>query len=226
MPEDDISHADRRNAQESYGWEGGQLGDLLLVDRIEALSRLAVSATPQVVAAVRYPASVLGRINNWLGILTGSKAIANGGTRASVIARKDQKRDALLTKLARVRYLYCFASDDGESNPELDRIGFQRKRKPGEAQPQPLPAAPGTATWDAAARALTVPDLPAHATFLVAWRQALGGSAEEAGVSDTTTVPASQFSPFMPGGVYDLWVTGRNSRGDGVASNKVRWTAT
>ena len=63
------------------------------------------------------------------------------------------------------------------------------------------------------------------ATFLVAWRQPLGGQPEEAGVSDTESVLASQFSPFMPGATYDLWVVGRNSRGDGEASNKVRWVA-
>ncbi len=230
VPEEDLPAADRADALESYGFESGQLGDLTTVDRIEALAGLAVSAGPQVPVAARFPAGVVSRINNWLGILTANKSIASGGTRMTVIDQKDAEREVLLKKLARVRFLYCFASDTGEGNPELARIGFQPKRAPGDAQPEPqpepLPDAPGTAVWDAAARTLTVPDLPPHATFLVAWRQVVGAQPEEAGVSTTGTVQASQFSPFVPGGVYDVWVTGRNSRGDGTASNKVRFTAT
>ncbi len=225
VPEDDLPAADRADALESYGWEQGQLGDLAAVERIEALAGLAVSAGPQVVVAARYPAMVVSRINNWLGVLLANKSIAGGGTRMTVIDAKDAQRDTLLTKLARVRYLYCFASDAGEGNPELARIGFQPKRAAGDAQAEPLPDAPGAAVWDAAARTLTVPDLPAHASFLVAWRQVVGGQAEEAGVSTTGTVSVSQFAPFVPGAVYDVWATGRNSRGDGVASNKIRWTA-
>lgn len=226
VPDEDLPAGERSDAQESYGWEGGELGDLEGVERIESLAGLAVSATGQVHPLLRYPTTVVNRINNWLGILTTNKTIANGGLRATVIAQKDTRRDTLLKKLARVRYLYCFASDEGESNPELDRIGFQRKRKPGDAQQQPLPDAAGTATWNAAERTISVPALPAHATFLVAWRQPVGGQPEEAGVSNTETMLASQFSPFEPGGIYDIWVTGRNSRGDGQASNKIRWTAT
>lgn len=225
VPEDDLPAADRRDAQLSYGWEQGEMGNLELVERIESLAALAVSAGPQVHPAARYSATLVSRVNNWLGVLTANKAIAIGGTRATVIDQKDKKREALLRKLARVRYLYCFASDDGESNPELARILFQPKRQPGDAQPQPLPGAPGAPTWEAGSRTLSIPDLPAHATYLIAWRQPLGGPAEEAGVSDTNTVLASQFSPFVPGAEYDLWVTGRNSRGDGPASNKIRWTA-
>ena len=225
VPEEDLPAADREDALTSYGWEQGQLGDLTAVDRIEALAGLAVSAGPQLPVAARYPASVTSRINNWLGVLTANKSIAGGGTRMTVIDTKDVKRAALLVKLARVRYLYCFASDAGEGNPELARIGFQPKRAAGDAQGDPLPDAAGTAVWDAGARTLTVPDLPAHASFLVAWRQVLGGQEEEAGVSTTETVSVSQFAPFLPGAVYDVWVTGRNSRGDGVASNKTRWTA-
>lgn len=226
VPEDDLPDADRRDAQESYGWAQGELGDLTKAERVEALAGLAVSAGPQVHPAARYSTEVVNRINNWLGVLSSNKEIATGGTRAMIISQKDKKREALLRKLARVRYLYCYASDDGESNPELARILFQPKRRPGDAQPQPLPDAPGPVAWDAGARTLSIADLPAHATYLVAWRQAMGGQPEEAGVSDTNTVLASQFSPFTPGAEYDLWVTGRNSRGDGPASNKIHWTAT
>lgn len=131
VPADDLSDADRQEALVSYGWEGGILGDLALVERIESLAGLAVSAGPQVVVAARYSAAVVNRINNWLGVLTANKAIANGGSRVAVNDTKDKKRDTLLVKLGRVRYLYCFASDDGEGNPELERIGFQRKTQAG-----------------------------------------------------------------------------------------------
>ena len=225
VPADSYSTGELRDAQESYGWAGGELGDLDLVERVEALGALAVNAGPQISPALRYPATITTPTNNWLGVLASNKSIAAGGTRMTVIATKDEKRDALQAKLARVRFLYCFANDLGEGNPELERILFPRKRKPGEAQTQPRPDPCGTATWDAAQRLLSVTALPAHATFLVAWRQALGGQPEEAGISDTESVLASQFSPFMPGATYDLWVAGRNSRGDGEASNKVRWTA-
>ena len=223
--EEDLQPGERSDALVSYGWEGGNLGDLESVERVESLALLSVSAASQVAAILRYPAALQSRITNWLGVVNGAKLIANGGQRATVIETKDTMRELLLRKLSRVRHLYCFASDLGESNPELERIGFQRKRAPGEAQAQPLPDAAGTATWNAGATTLSLDAMPAHATFLVAFRQALGGQPEEAGVSTSTTVAASQFSPFVPGATYDLWVVGRNSRGDGVASAKIRWTA-
>ena len=223
--DDDLQPGERSDALVSYGWEGGNIGDLVPVERVEALAILSVGAAAMVPAVLRYPVALQGRITNWLGVVNGVKMIANGGQRATVIAQKDEKRAVLLRKLARVRFLYCAASDLGEANPELERIGFQHRRASGEAQAQPLPDAAGTATWDAAATTLSLAALPAHATFLVAFRQPLGGQPEEAGVSTTETVAASQFSPFVPGATYDLWVVGRNSRGDGVASAKIRWTA-
>ena len=110
VPEEDLPAADREDALTSYGWEQGQLGDLTAVDRIEALAALAVSAGPQLPVAARYPASVVSRINNWLGVLLANKSIAGGGTRMTVIDQKDAQRETLIKKLARVRYLYCFAS--------------------------------------------------------------------------------------------------------------------
>jgi hypothetical protein len=223
--DEDIQPGDRQNALVSYGWEGGNIGDLESVERVEALALLSVTAGTHVAAALRYPAALQSRITNWLGVVNGSKLIANGGQRATVILQKDNMRELLLKKLARVRFLYCAASDLGEFSPELERISFQRRRAPGEAQGQALPDAAGTATWNAGATTLALAAMPAHATFLVAFRQPLGGQPEEAGVSTTETVAASQFSPFVPGATYDLWVVGRNSRGDGVASAKIRWTA-
>ena len=223
---DDLSEGDRTAALVSYGWAGGNIGDLEDDERVETLAGLGLSVQPPTVAPVaQYPGSLRSRINNWLGILSGNEVISNGGTQATLVLAKDEKREALMRKLARVRYLYCYASDLGEANPELERIGFQRKRASGEAQAQPRPDPAGTATWNPATAELSLLILPLHTTYLVAWRQPLGGQAEEAGVSTTATVGASQFTPFTPGATYDLWVTGRNSRGDGDASAKIRWTA-
>ena len=223
--DEDIHPGERSNGLVSYGWEGGNIGDLEAVERVESLALLSVGAGTHVPVALRYPVALQGRITNWLGVVNGSKLIANGGARATVITQKDNMKELLLRKLARVRFLYCGASDLGESNPELERIGFQRRRAPGDAQGQPLPDAAGAATWAAGATTLSLAAMPGHATFVVAFRQALGGQPEECGVSTTETVAASQFSPFVPGATYDLWVVGRNSRGDGVASAKIRWTA-
>ena len=84
---------------------------------------------------------------------------------------------------------------------------------------------PGTATFNASTRELTIPALPAHATSLVAFRQPAGGAAEQGGVSTTNVVGVADFSPLTPGVTYALWVVGRNSRGNGPESNHVSFTA-
>jgi hypothetical protein len=62
-----------------------------------------------------------------------------------------------------------------------------------------LPDAAGTATFDAATCELTIPDMPAHATFLRAIRKPAGGTAESAGVSNTATVTVVGVTPPTPG---------------------------
>jgi len=126
---------------------------------------------------------------------------------------KDEAKAALIAANARVRHHDCAASDARERNPELARIGFQVRREPGEAQPQPEPEAVGTVSFDAATRELVAPALPAHATFLRAYRQAPGGDPERAGVSETTRVPVTEFEPATPGVTYAAWLVGVNSRG-------------
>lgn len=181
--------------------------------------------TPELPANLRYPANILTRLTTWLGVLDANKLIAGGDLLQTIIDDKDEKRDGLLKAISRVRYHYCAASDDGEKTVELARIGMQPKRDPGEAQPQPLPGALGTATFQASTRQLTVPAMPDHATFLVAWRKPAGGEAEQAGVSTEPVVGVSDFSPLQAGVTYELWVMGRNSRGSGPESNHVTFTA-
>ena len=225
IPEEDAPAADVLQALETYGFERGNLGDLESPSRLESLARSAQQVTPELPANLRYPANILTRLTTWRGVLDANKLIAGGGLLQTIIDDKDEKRDGLLKAISRVRYHYCAASDDGEKTVELARIGMQPKRDPGEAQPQPLPGALGTATFQASTRQLTVPAMPDHATFLVAWRKPAGGEAEQAGVSTEPVVGVSDFSPLQAGVTYELWVMGRNSRGSGPESNHVTFTA-
>lgn len=225
LPALDVPQAEVDDALESYGWERGLLGDLESPTRLEMLATQAATATPELDPAARYPAGLLTRIANWLGIVQANTMIAAGGSIENLTAAKDAAREALLAAIGRVRFFYCSASDERDQTPELAKIGLQPRRDPGDAQPQPLPDAPEPATFNAATRELTIPDLPAHATSIQGWRQPAGGPAEVAGVAVGVTVSIGDFSPPVPGVTYQVWVTGHNSRGDGPAGNKITFTA-
>ena len=227
IPAEDLPDAQRAQVFAAYGWEGGLIGDLGSPARIVKMAGLTATVaedgtTP---AAGKYSASLAARIANWLGIHEAAAVLAGGGTRQTLIQARNDARDLLAIVNSRVRSFYCSASDDCDGTLELARIGMQPRRAPGDAQPQPLPDAPGTATFAAAARELSVPAMPDHATFLRAFRQAAGGQAESAGVSNTTTVSVVGSTPLTPGVTYTLWLAGQNSRGLGPESNKVTFTA-
>ena len=209
------------------GGEQGKIGDLSSATRVESLANLAAtaSADPTVPAAGKYAPSLVTRIANWLATYDAASVLATGGNRQTLVQARNDSRDNLQTANSRVRLHYCAASDDGESTPELAKINMQPKRAPGEAQPPPQPDAPGTATFNAVTRELTIPAMPDHASFLRAYRQVTGGSAVVAGVSNTPTVSVVGISPVTPGASYQAWVVGVNSRGEGPASNKVSFTA-
>jgi hypothetical protein len=223
---DDITDAERLQAYTAYGWAGGKIGDLDIA-RTEALANLAISATadPSVPTAGKYPASLVTRITNWLATYDAASLLATGGDRQALIQARDDSRAKLEDAISRVRLFYCSASDDGESTPELAKINMQPKRAPGDAQPQPLPVAPGAATFNAATRELTIPNIPAHASFIRSKRQPAGGTVTDAGVSSTTTVSVVGIAPLTPGVSYTVWVVGVNSRGEGPESNKTTFTA-
>jgi hypothetical protein len=223
---DDITDAERLQAYTAYGWNGGKIGDLDIA-RTEALANLAVTATadPGVPTAGKYPATLVTRITNWLAIFDAASLLATGGSRQALIQARDDSRDQLEDANSRVRLFYCSASDDGERTPELAKINMQPKRAPGDAQPQPLPDAPGPATFNAATRELTIPAMPDHASFIRAKRQPAGGPETDAGVSNETTVSVVGISPLTPGVSYQVWVVGANSRGEGPESNKITFTA-
>ncbi len=226
VPDEDATDQDRLDALVSLGFEGGALGDLSDATHLLQIVMDILANNPQLPVLLRVPANITTRLTNWQSVLSANEGIAQGGAREPLTQQKDDARDTLAARIARVRHWLCSCSDDGEADPELARWGFQPKRAPGDAQPQPKPDAAGPVTWDATARTLTVAALPDHATRLVAWRKITGGTAEPSGMSDTESVDAAETAPFVPGGIYELWVTGRNSVGDGPASNKITWTAT
>ena len=127
---------------------------------------------------------------------------------------------------ARVRFFYCWASDDLDQTAELVQTGRQPLRDAGVAAAQPLPAVPGPATFNAAAPSLTVSALPDHATTLRAFRRPAGGTAELAGTSATTTVSLTDLGPLTTGVTYEFRLVGHNSQDDGPQSNHVSHLAT
>ena len=220
-----ISASDKAALFTSYGWVGGELGEFSDA-RIESLARQAADATPGIAnAAHRYPQALLDLIAAQLALVNTNQTAATGGTAQTATGARDKALKALQTANDRVRFHYCASSDDEDTTPELAKIGKQPRRDRGEAGSQPLPGAPGTAAFDAAARTLTVPAMPEGATTLRAYRKAAGGVAELAGTSNGTTVSVVGVGPLTPGVTYELWVVGHNAQGDGPESNHVSHTA-
>lgn len=126
--------------------------------------------------------------------------------------------------IARVRGAYISGSDLSDRTPELARIGLQPRRLPGEAGNSLRPDAPGTAVYDAAAKTLSLPGLPANSTSLRAYRQAAGGARELCGISLTATVSVVMTSPLNPGVTYEVWAVGVLTDREGPESNRVAVT--
>ena len=165
-------------------------------------------------------------ITTQLGIVNTNQPIATGGSAQAATDARDAAAVLLQLANARVRFFYCFASDELDQTAELVKIGRQPRRAPGDAAGQPLPAAVGTITFAAATLTLTAPALPDHATTLRAYRKAAGGNAELAGTSATTTVSVVELGPLTAGVTYEFWLVGRNSQGEGPQSNHVTHVAT
>ncbi len=168
---------------------------------------------------------MITQITNQLAIVNANQPIATGGSSQGATDARDLALTVRQTVIARVRGHYISASDDTDQNAELARIGLQARRDKGQAQAQEPPGVPGTATYDAAAKTLSVPAMPEHGTSIAAYRQPAGGTAVLAGTSLTTTVAVDDIGPLTPGITYQFWVTGHNSRGYGPESNHVTATA-
>ncbi len=220
-----ITASARAEVFTAYGWVGGEVGDLNDT-RVESLARQAADATPGIAnPAHRYPTALLDLIAAQLTILNNNQTAATGGTAQTATDLRDKALKALQTANDRVRFHYCSASDDEDQTPELAKIGKQPRRDRGDAETQPFPGAPGTATFDGAAKTLSRPAPAEGATTLRAYRKAAGGQPELAGTSNGTTVSVVGLGPLTPGVTYELWVAGHNSQGDGPESNHVSHTA-
>ena len=220
-----ITKADKLDLFIKYGWLQGEIGTLDDA-RIESLANQAATVTPTITnAAYRYPTALLDLIAAQLVIVNANQPTATGGTAQTATKDREDARMLLETANGRVRYFYCYASDDEDQTTELAKIGKQPRRDRGEAGTQPLPGAPGVATSDVTAKTLSVPAMPEGATSLRAYRKPAGGVAELAGTSTGTTVSVVGLGPLTPGVTYELWVAGHNSQGDGPESNHVSHTA-
>ena len=225
IPEEDVPKNELLFAMIAYGWVGGNLGDLNSVSRIVSLTELALTITPSLPAAVRYPANIITRLNTWLGVYQGNAHIASGATLQMLIDDKDEKRDLVVSVNSRVRHHYIAGGDEGEYTVELALIGEQPKRLPGDAQPQPFPDDAGASTFNGLLRQFDIAVFPAHASSIVAYRKPLGGVEEKCGVSVTNQVGVSDFSPMVAGVTYLLSWGGKNSRGFGKRSAEISFTA-
>ncbi|MCX7410150.1 MAG: hypothetical protein NTZ32_18890 [Planctomycetales bacterium] len=193
----------------SYGWESGLVGDFNDA-RIESLANQAITVTPTIADAThRYPAALQTLITAQLAIVNTNQPLATGGSAQGATAARDAALVLLQVVNARVRFFYCSASDETDQSAELVSIGRQPRRDAGAAQP--LPAAPGPATFDAVALSLTVSALPDHATTLRAFRRPAGGTAELTGTSATTTVSLTELGPLTTGVTYEA-ITSRMSQ--------------
>lgn len=210
----------------TLGFAGGKLGQLADRAHLMAVVDAILANNTGLPAAYQVPPAITSRLTNWRAVVLANETIARGGAREPLTAAKDAAREVLEKRIARSRLYLCSCNDLGETNPVLALYDFQPKRDPGEAQPQPKPGPIAAApAWDAPTRTLSVPALPAHATRLKAWRKIAGGEWEPCGLSNTTSVDAAETAPFIPGGVYELAVSGYNSAGDGPRSPSVSWTA-
>ena len=93
--------------------------------------------------------------------------------------------------------------------------------------PQQVPDAPLDTTWVPSTRTLSTSALPLGATRLEAWRVGLGAMPElllTAGPGATTIIIPATIT-FTPGGFYQLWLVGVNSKGRSGAGPNQNWTA-
>lgn len=93
--------------------------------------------------------------------------------------------------------------------------------------PQIVPTPPLNTTWTPATRTLSTTALPAGATRLEAWRVGPGGMPELllTAAPGTTALIIPATITFLPGGLYQLWLCGVNSKGRSTPGPVQNWTA-
>lgn len=144
LPSYSITPAERSAAFAAYGWTSGNIGSLQGLDRVLALARKALAATPEIEPfAARYPAELLSRIQVSLDILDTSGAGSKVGTRQQATKARNEALRLLILVNARVRLFYGSASDDLDKTAELAKIGLNPRNTSGQrrvaGEPAPTP---------------------------------------------------------------------------------------
>lgn len=145
LPDDLVIEADKMDALVSLGFEQGELGNLTDPTHLASLADQIVRENGALPAAVRVPTTITSRLGNWLAILNGNEAIADGGAREIITDDKDEARESLLRKIARVRLYIASTTDKGEGDPALALYGLpaQARSGRGAAAPAARGAGPG-----------------------------------------------------------------------------------
>ena len=140
IAETTITEPQRLAVFEAYGWESGEIGRLDDDTRLIALARQAATVSAADAAgnaAYLYPAARLTRIAAQLAIIDAADSAASGADAEFATLRRDTALSLAASTLLRIRFLYCSATRDADSTPELVRIGYQPRRGPGEVQHPP-----------------------------------------------------------------------------------------
>lgn len=142
LPSYSITTAERNAAFAAYGWDSANIGSLQGLERVLALARKAIAATPDVEPLeARYPAELLTRIQTNLDILDASGAGAKVGTRQQATKARNEALRLLVLMNARVRLFYGSASDDLDKTAELAKIGLNPRNASGQRRiPSEVPA--------------------------------------------------------------------------------------
>ena len=74
-------------------------------------------------------------IRTQLDLIEDEEPTATGGDRQISVGDRSDRRELLQTRISRVRYHYCAASDELDSTKELAKIFFQLRRRATAARP-------------------------------------------------------------------------------------------
>ena len=214
-----ISDAERIGLFVTYGWESGKIGEFTDA-RIESLAIQALAASTGIAnPAHRYPTALLNLITTQLDIVNLNQPLATGGSAQLATDVRDAAVDvAAIGQLARAVLLLLGQRRHRPDRRAAPGSAASRVATRGRRNRNPLPGEPGIVMFDEASLTLTAPEMPQHATSVRAYRRPMGGEAELAGTSTTTTVSIVASSPLTPGVTYELWLVGHNSQGDGPES--------
>ena len=211
-----MSAAQRIHMMEVYLFGGGEVGDftdLRILDMARQVPTALNLAMPN--PAWHYPQPLVDHIALQLATAESAQTIAEGGDTSVAIDVRNERADLAEAVIARVRFKYCGASDDGDATVELRKIGMKPRGSGGTGA---VPGAAGPAVYNAVAKTLTVSALPADSISIRAYRKLLPeGDTELCGVSISPTVSIAQATPLLVGD-YEVWVVGFDGDDEGPES--------